>query len=436
MKKILLIIQREYLSRVRNKTFLLSTFLLPIMMILFIAGSVFFSQKGKPRLKLAVVTDNPIFLRAHQTDSSSILFEVNALADSLNYFSLGYEGVLYWPAAQLSSSYRLYSQHQIGWENSQYLKRLFQKMEEEKLLEQRGLQRSLLDSISSVSEKQLEFTNIVTPKEGPSREANAPLTYALGFGSGILIYISIFIFGAMVMRGVMEEKMSRIAEVIISSVRPFQLMIGKVVGIAAVGLTQFLLWLVLLVVIANAASLFLSPALLEQANTINLNNPGIGNSHPELMQWMNLKSSIQDVNWPLIAGCFLFYFLGGYLFYAALFAAVGSVVNEDPQEAQSLMLPITLPVLFSFIILSNGLQDTNSPLMFWGSLIPFTSPIIMMGRIPAGVPWTQIAASMLFLVAGFLFTIWLAGKIYRTGILLYGKKASWKEMLKWAFRKN
>ncbi|MFM7838403.1 MAG: hypothetical protein ACKO6K_02455, partial [Chitinophagaceae bacterium] len=177
MKKILLIIQREYLSRVRNKTFLLSTFLLPIMMILFIAGSVFFSQKGKPRLKLAVVSDNPIFLRAHQSDSSSILFEVNTAADSVNYSSLGYEGVLYWPEGQAPSAYRLYSQHQIGWENSQHLKRLFHKMEEEKLLELNGIQRSLLDSISSVSEEQVQFTNIVTPKEGPSREANAPLAY-------------------------------------------------------------------------------------------------------------------------------------------------------------------------------------------------------------------------------------------------------------------
>jgi ABC-2 type transport system permease protein len=133
--------------------------------------------------------------------------------------------------------------------------------------------------------------------------------------------------------------------------------------------------------------------------------------------------------------CFLFYFLGGYLFYASLFAAVGSVINEDPQEAQSLMLPISMPIIFAFIIMSSNLDSPDSPAMVWASIIPFTSPIVMMGRIPSGVPALQLVASMLLLVGGFLFTTWLAGKIYRTGILLYGKKASWKEMLKWAFRK-
>jgi len=159
------------------------------------------------------------------------------------------------------------------------------------------------------------------------------------------------------------------------------------------------------------------------------------------MKIMQAKTSIvEGANWPLIIGCFLFYFLAGYLFYASLFAAVGSVVNEDPQEAQSLMLPITMPIIFGFIILTSSLQNPNSPMAVWASIIPFTSPIVMMGRIPFGVPDTvpywQLAASMLALIAGFLFTTWFAGKVYRTGILMYGKKATWKEMVRWAFRKN
>jgi ABC-2 type transport system permease protein len=153
------------------------------------------------------------------------------------------------------------------------------------------------------------------------------------------------------------------------------------------------------------------------------------------LKFLEFKGILGTANWGLILGCFLFYFLGGYLFYSSLFAAVGSVV-EDAQESQQLMFPIMMPIIFAFIILSSGLNNPNSNMMFWGSMIPFTSPIIMMGRIPFGVPWWQLVLSMGILIAGFLFTTWMAGKIYRTGILLYGKKASWKEMLKWAFKKS
>jgi ABC-2 type transport system permease protein len=150
---------------------------------------------------------------------------------------------------------------------------------------------------------------------------------------------------------------------------------------------------------------------------------------------MEFQNKMNSINWALVLSCFAFYFLGGYLFYASLFAAIGSVINEDPQEAQSLMLPITMPIIFAFIIMSSNLNTPDSSIMVWASMIPFTSPIVMMGRIPSGVPWYQLVASMSLLIAGFIFTTWMAGKIYRTGILMYGKKASWKEMFKWAFRK-
>ncbi|MFM2145652.1 MAG: hypothetical protein RL732_488 [Bacteroidota bacterium] len=436
MNKILLIIKREYLTRVRNKTFLLSTFLLPLVMVLFIAGSVFFALNGRQKLRLAVSHAPDFFAANLQPDSTRLILDFTAGVDSLNYAERGYDGILYLSGDPGNSSYKLYSKKQVGLETSEYLQRQLNKAVEENLLQERGINRALLDSINAASEKAVDVTNIVTDKAGASKEANAGLAYGIGFGCGILIYITIFIFGAMVMRGVMEEKMSRIAEVIVSSVKPFQLMIGKVIGIAAVGLTQFILWILFILVIVNAASAFLPPELLREAQQVNAHTPGMGQNSTAALQFLQIRSTLQDVNWPLIIGCFLFYFLGGYLFYAALFAAIGSVVNEDPQEAQSLMLPITMPIIFSFIILSSGLQDTNSPMMFWGSMIPFTSPIIMMGRIPAGVPWTEVVLSMLLLTGGFLFTIWLAGKIYRTGILLYGKKASWGEMLKWAFRKS
>lgn len=436
MQKIWLIIQREYITRVRNKTFLLSTFLFPLIMVLFIAGSVFFAVTGRQQLKLAVVNDPGFFAKNLKTDSSKVVLDFKAGVDSANYEAKGYDGILYLPADSLSAKYTIYSKKQIGIESNEYIRRQFNKAIEIHLLQQRGIEKAVLDSINRESEAAVELSNIVKEKDGKSKEANAGLAYGIGFASGILIYITMFVFGAMVMRGVMEEKTNRIAEVIVSSVKPFQLMIGKIIGIAGVGLTQFLLWILLIVVISNLAGAFVPHEMLEEAKNVNANTPGMAQNNTMALKLMEMKTTLSGVNWTLIISCFLFYFLGGYLFYSALFAAVGSVVNEDPQEAQSLMLPITMPIIFAFIILSSGLQDTNSPMMIWGSMIPFTSPIIMMGRLPAGVPWEQLVLSMLLLIAGFLFTTWLAGKIYRTGILLYGKKASWKEMMKWAFRKS
>ncbi|MFN5938231.1 MAG: ABC transporter permease, partial [Sphingobacteriales bacterium] len=276
--------------------------------------------------------------------------------------------------------------------------------------------------------------------DGDSKQSNAGIAYGVGFGSGILIYITMFIFGSMVMRGVAEEKTNRIAEVIVSSCKPFELMFGKIIGIAGVGLTQFLLWIILIVALSSALPMFLSGETLQQVQQAQQASQGMpGNNNEIAMKLMEAKATVANsVNWALIVSCFLFYFLGGYLFYAALFAAIGSVINEDPQEAQSLMLPITMPIIFGFIILTSSLQNPDSPVAFWASIIPFTSPIVMMGRIPFGVPETvpywQLALSMGLLILGFLFTTWFAGKVYRIGILMYGKKASWKEMIRWAIK--
>jgi ABC-2 type transport system permease protein len=238
----------------------------------------------------------------------------------------------------------------------------------------------------------------------------------------------------MVMRGVMEEKTSRIAEVIIISVKPFQLMMGKIIGIGAVGLTQMLLWIILIFIIFFAAGTFLPSDVMQQVQDIQ-NNPGVMSSNPgQFSSAAKGIANLTNLNWPLILGCFLFYFLGGYLFYSALFAAVGSVVNEDPQEAQSLMFPIVMPIIFAFFIMSANIDKPDSPVMVWASIIPFTSPIVMMGRLASSPPFWQLAVSMLSLIGGFILTTWLAGKIYRTGILLYGKKPSWKEMIKWIRR--
>jgi ABC-2 type transport system permease protein len=246
----------------------------------------------------------------------------------------------------------------------------------------------------------------------------------------------------MVMRGVMEEKTNRIAEVVISSVKPFQLMIGKIIGIGAVGLTQFFIWIILIVGLSTAASVFLSHETIQQATEASQQLPS-GNVKMATNAsggFDEFRETMSEANWFLIIGCFLFYFLFGYLFYAALFAAVGCSVNEDPQDAQSLMLPVTMPIIISIVIMMNAVTNPSGSLATWASLIPFFSPVVMMGRIPFGVPGTvpywQLIVSMLLLVAGFLLTTWLSAKIYRTGILMYGKKATWKEMWKWTLRKS
>jgi len=310
------------------------------------------------------------------------------------------------------------------------------------IFEKTTVSRAKLDSIRTESD--IMHINSYEDNGQTARASSQTSAYIIGYVSGILIYLLTFIYGAAVMRGVMEEKTNRIAEVMVSSVRPFELMWGKITGIGAVGLTQFLLWIVLLGAIG-----FIAQGILPHDTLQNLpkNTPMSGGTAAAAAaaakvqsSGFNLSTFIINTNMGLIIFCFLFYFIGGYLFYSALFAAVGSAVNEDPQEAQSLMLPITLPVVFSFVIMTVVVQDPGGPLATWASIIPFSSPIVMMARIPAGVPGTvpywQLGLSMGFLVLGFLGTTWLAGKIYRIGILMYGKKPSWKIMWKWAFRSN
>ncbi len=435
MNKILLIIKREYVTRVRNKTFLLSTFLLPIVMMLFIFGSAFFAMSSKDsKKKIAVINDPGMFKANVKSDSARLLFDFTSNADSSNFAAKGYDAVLNLNNDAAAHNFTVHSKKQLGIDTKRMIEEKLNKAYEESELQKKGIRRETLDSISKTTSGAFTIDNRVVSEKGKSEEVNAAVNYGVGFGSGILIYITMFIFGAMVMRGVMEEKTNRIAEVMVSSVKPFELMMGKILGIAAVGLTQLLLWAVLIMVLLTAASAFLPAELVQQAGEANQMQGG-GNA-VMAARFADLQKNMSSVNWPLVLSCFAFYFLGGYLFYASLFAAIGSVINEDPQEAQSLMLPITMPIIFGFIILSSNLNTPDSPVMVWASMIPFTSPIVMMGRIPSGVPAVQIIASMLLLVGGFIFTTWLAGKIYRTGILMYGKKASWKEMFKWVFRKS
>lgn len=438
MNKISLIIQREYITRVRNKTFLLSTFLLPIVMILFIFGSAFLAATSKDKLKkIAVINDPGFFSRNLKTDSTRVSFSFVNDVDSVNYGAKGYDAVLDLRNDPSVKQFVIHSAKQISGDTKDVIEKRLDNAYQDYSLQSRGIRKDILDSISKISSGAYSIDNRVKTEKGVSKKVNAEVNSLIGFLSGILIYITMFVFGAMVMRGVMEEKTNRIAEVMVSSVKPFELMMGKILGIAAVGLTQLALWAILMTLLSTISSAILSQQLLEQAGQLNQQLPAQGASAGFAGKMGELSTIMGSVNWLLVMGCFAFYFLGGYLFYASLFAAIGSVINEDPQEAQSLMLPITMPIIFGFIILSSNIDTPDSTAMVWASMIPFTSPIVMMGRIPSGdVPWYELAGSMALLIGGFIFTTWMAGKIYRTGILMYGKKASWKEMFKWTFRKS
>jgi ABC-type Na+ efflux pump, permease component len=434
MRKVWLIIKREYFTRVRNKTFILSTILLPLFFIGFIAGSAYLSVKGDSKHTIAVNDQNGILKNSFKNDKI-ITYEFPADVSANNFKEKGYSAFLIIPKDFDSpkDSITLISDKPLGFSTEDRITDEINTAIKTRAFIERKIDKKILDSINNLDAEKLYNFRPVIKKGNTTQQANSGLAYAIGFGSGILIYITLFIYGAAVMRGVMEEKMNRIAEVIISSVRPFQLMMGKIIGIAAVGVTQLLIWFILIIILSSVLPALLSPDVLQHAQNANAMT---SSNNTAALGILSAKNTIAQANWAIIIPCFLFYFIGGYLFYAALFAAVGSVVNEDPQEAQSLMLPITMPIVLSFVIMTTAVAKPDTPIAVWASIIPFSSPIVMMARIPSGVPWEQIALSMISLVLGFIGTTWLAAKIYRTGILLYGKKVTFKEMSKWLFRKS
>jgi ABC-2 type transport system permease protein len=426
MNKILLIIQREYLTRVRKKTFIISTILFPILYLGLIFGMGYLGEKSKPRLRVAIVDSSGYFdkggiERENQKDSSSVLTLVNSNTDSLkkNFSEWNYDGYIVIPP-------------QPNWENG--IKDLVLNTGRTMGGEASGRVASKLNNIWNEikneklgideSKKNILNTSTVTVKSVNvnDEKANSTVASRIGYVGGFLIYFILLVYGSQVMMGVMEEKTNRIAEVIVSSVKPFQLMLGKIIGIGLVALTQFFLWVAFIFIIYNVTQ--------ASGNNVAGMSGIVG----------DIQNMFGSINVPMILFGFTFYFLGGFFFYASLYAAIGSAVNEDMREAQSLSFPITLLVIFSIAMMPVAMNDPSGPVAVWGSIIPFSSPIIMMARIPFGVPgtvpWWQLGLSMILLIGGFLFSVWLSGKIYRTGILMYGKKPSWKEMLKWAFKKN
>lgn len=441
MNKTWLIIQREYLSRVKKKTFILTTILTPLLFIGLIVAVVFITVKGSKSEKIAV-GEKEAFLKPFLKSDSKISYEFFAEADT-SYLSKGYSAVLLAPQTGVNQSaiYKLYSRKSKSNDITRSIQSQINNAVQANLfMAGAGFSKPQYDSLMS-SFKKAELSNQVLDEKNESYQGNFEIASGVGYVAGFLIYITLFLYGAMVMRGVMEEKTNRIAEVMISSVKPIQLMLGKIIGIGAVGLTQFLLWIVIMVGLSTALGFIIPAEIMEQAQQAQAGMPvgPVNNQSSEAFRNLaNIQVTMSAVNWPLVIGAFIFYYIGGYLFYSALFAAVGSAVNEDAQDAQSLMMPITMPLILAIVILINAIRQPDSALATWSSMIPFFSPVVMMARLPFGtavVPWWQLATSMALLVAGVWFTIWLSAKIYRTGILMYGKKPTLKELGKWIFLK-
>ncbi|HYK45031.1 MAG TPA: ABC transporter permease [Parafilimonas sp.] len=437
MNKIALIARREFLTRVQKKTFLLTTILLPLLFFGFYALMIYFSVSTDEVYNIAVEDEANIFRGKIEGDENvKFTFVTDQSAAQLKQqVEKGkYDGYAYIPRSTKildQVSIPVVTKKSVGLMSRGKIEdKLNNALEQQRLLEL-NISKAQLDSAKK--EGDINFSTI-QGKNDSGEEAG--ISYAIGYISGFLIYIVLFIYGAMVMRGVMEEKVSRIAEVIVSSVKPFQLMMGKIFGIGAVGLVQFIIWIILMISL-NFLLPVLIPGLADKMHSSNMQNTSI--QAAETIKNSGLIHS-SGINFPLIIGCFIFYFIGGYLLYSSLFACVGSAVNEDPQDAQSLMLPITMPIIFGIVIMTKAVNEPTSGLAVFGSLFPLFSPIVMMARISHGVgdvvPVWQLLLSMVLLVLGFIVTTWFAAKVYRTGILMYGKKPSWKEMWKWALRRS
>lgn len=435
MNKIKLIIQREYITRVRKKSFLLTTFIVPLFFIGMYIGVIFLTKKSfeDSHAFVYIVDDTQEVI--HKLNSSKNVTYLKEAQDLQQQIAkLGekkHTSILYIPGDFYESMKVEYlSQDKPNINVQSEIKDTLNKIITDKKYEQLGISPDIRNSIKSkviMNAKEIRA-------DGKAEDSNTEVAMVIAMVLSILVYITLFLYGAQVMRGIIEEKSNRIVEVIISSVKPFQLMMGKIVGIGLVGLTQFALWIVVSLSLAGVVSTFLiSKQELTQevfgnkmpVDTLTVSSVEASGDMAEIM------AMFQTVNFTEIIVCFFIFFLGGYLIYSALFAAVGSAVDSET-EASQFTMPITMPLLLTYA-LSFGvlINDPNGAIAMWLSFIPFTSPIAMLVRIPFGVPLWQIILSASLLVVGFIFTTWVAARIYRVGILIHGKKASYKELIKW-----
>ena len=437
MSKLWLIFKREYLIRVKKKSFIIATILTPLAIAVLAIGSGVVAALGAQSKSRILVVDESGIFESSTTDKDNLefVFSDMSVGDARSsYPDSGFTMLVHIPPFDDLNSTR----HDLEyWADAKPSILLLERIEStialafrEYKIDQSNIDRGLYDSFRT--RISLESSTTSEGDDSGSGKLSAIIGTALGAVMGILMYIVILIYGQMVMRSVMEEKISRIAEVIISSVKPFQLMLGKILGVGAVGLTQLAIWIVLIPVV-----LMIVPLLIPGADPAPMSQ-----MTPEMEAAMqqaqdggfDINVFIDEffrLNWGLILPSFVIFFLGGYFIYSSVFAAIGSAVDEDLGEAQQFMFPIIIPVILAFVIMMSSIESPNSPISVFGSIFPLFSPIIMPARLPFDPPIWQVILSLALLIGTTLFFIWFSARIYRVGILMYGKKVTFKELWKW-----
>lgn len=432
MNKILLVVKREYLTRVRKRSFIIMTLLTPILFAGLLGALLWIAVADQGEQKVIAVIDDSGLFRDKFQNSPDLLFTYpNETLDQAKseFNNLGPDGLLYIPELDVYDplGIQLYTESNPHFGIINRIENTLEKEIERIKMMRLGVDQTMLKNIET--DVSLNTLNLTSSGETAS---SAEATFGTAYISSLLIYFFLFLYGVQVMKGVIEEKYNRIVEVIISSIKPFQLMMGKILGIAAVGLTQFLLWMILSFAVTNIGvavfDLGGDPASLME-NTAGL--PIEDNEFSEADS--GIWAIMETIPFTYVLVTFVIYFLGGYFLYASLFAVVGSAVDSDA-DSQQFMFPITIPLIISILALGFVLNDPDGKIAFWMSMIPLTSPVIMLGRIPFGVPFWQIVLSVTLLIGGFIFTTWIAGRIYRVGILTHGSKVSYKTLTKWFFQ--
>ncbi|HPS71581.1 MAG TPA: ABC transporter permease [Bacteroidales bacterium] len=442
MNKIGLIISREYLTRVKKKTFIIMTILAPLLLAALIVVPVLISSETQKSMKVMVVDDNEFFINRFSDNTKTTFAYRTGDIEVIKKEALdnGYDAVLHILKGTQAIQSNLYYKDEPSMTfnsniESQMDKLLFDKL----LIDTFKIDPVKYDQLKSLTRSSI--ANIKIDETGQEKETQAEIARVVGMFSGLAIYFFIFMFASQVLRGVLEEKTNRIVEVLISSVKPMELMMGKIIGIAMVGLTQFLIWVGLTFVIIYGVQIavpdiFQSQAVMQQMagpEASMVSQTQITNINAAEMPSVSVFTLIDhyfNVSFTVLLLSFLFYFIFGYLIYAALFAAVGSAVDNET-DSQQFTLPVTIPLLLTIMLLVPITENPNGPLAFWMSMIPLTSPVAMLIRLPSGVPLVELLSSMAICVLFFVFCVWFAAKIYRVGILMYGKKVTYRELFKW-----
>lgn len=431
MDKIWLVIKREYLSRVQKKSFLLATILTPLIFpaIMGLFLWIALDEPDESALKIIEVVDENNMFFIESSDEYAFSFSNSSFEEGKKLIqSQDRHGFLFIPKIDLSKPMGIvyYAEKSPSMNLISYLEASLKRRIEEQRLYQAGLDPEVIAAYRT----KVSIQTVNLDIKGNETISDSTVNYAIGFLSGILIYIFIFVYGNQIMQGVIEEKSSRIIEILVSSLKPFQLMMGKIIGIGAVGLTQFFIWIILISSVSFVVMGYFGMQMPQQ-QAMELVNPEFSQNLADEPGLQEILMVLGSINFIKLTLTFIFYFLGGYLLYGAFFAAIGAAVDA-PSEAQQFMLPITIPLLIAYMgLFIFVLNDPNSNVSFWLSVIPFTSPIAMMGRASYGIPLFDLVLSMSLLIIGFLFSTWVAGKIYRIGIMITGTKVNYKTIWKW-----